>query len=166
MSEREARSTIQNYYRNISRPKTLANRAVAAATCEICGDEWANAHVGWSNAEIFACDNCAGKTFQLGTGEGNGKEGSKEGNGRRVQCLRYMEPAISLHEGFVSFRCCVSCLVWLSEGEAEGSQRWKPAEADPWDGDEKLGHLFEKVARRRQLYGEPPAVASLCGPAR
>ena len=59
MSERE-RKYQQDYHKNIRRPKTLADRAVAKATCEICGDEWANTQAGWNDA-IFACDNCAGK---------------------------------------------------------------------------------------------------------
>ena len=81
----------------------------------------------------------------------------------------YVEPSIGLHEAS-SLRCCVGCLVWLSEGEAEGSQRWKPAEADPWDTDEKLGHIFEK-GQDDVLYGEPdpasfadlPGIQALCG---
>ena len=40
---------------------TLANKAVAAATCEICGDEWANTQAGWNDA-IFACNNCGPQT--------------------------------------------------------------------------------------------------------
>ena len=67
-------------------------------------------------------------------------------------------------------RCCVGCLVWLSEGEAEGSQRWKPANADPWDEDGKLGHIFEG-GQGDVLYGEPdpasfaaiPGIQALCG---
>ena len=72
-----------------------------------------------------------------------------------------MEPAITIHESS-QFRCCLTCSAWLSEEEeAEGSQRWKPANADPWDADGKLGHLFEKVGLQ---FHEPPAqTASLCG---
>ena len=155
MSERE-REYDRNYHKNIRRPKTLANRAVAAATCQICGDEWANTQAGWSDA-IFACDNCAGKLANWEREKAMAKrEAKREMEGLCHVC--YIEPSIGLHEAS-SLRCCVSCLVWLSEGEAEGSQRWKPAEADPWDGG-KLGHLFEKVGAQ---FHEPPAVASLCG---
>ena len=61
-----------------------------------------------------------------------------------------IEPAISIHEAS-QLRCCVGCIAWLSEGEAEGIQRWEPAKANPWDekdgklGHLLLGHLFEKV---------------------
>ena len=50
----------RNYYRDVKRPKTAASKAVAAATCQICGDDWANTQAGWNDA-IFACNNCAGK---------------------------------------------------------------------------------------------------------
>ena len=58
----------------------------------------------------------------------------------------YVEPAISIHETS-QLRCCVGCSAWLSEGEAEGSQRWEPAKANPWDEDGKLGHLFDLFER-------------------
>ena len=55
------------------------------------------------------------------------------------------------------------CSALLSEEEAEGSQPWKPAKADPWDTDGKLGHLllghlFERVGAQ---FHEPPAVRLL-----
>ena len=56
----------------------------------------------------------------------------------------YIEPAESLHEAS-QLRCCCGCSAWLSEGEAEGIQRWKEVKGYPWDTDEKLGHLFEKL---------------------
>ena len=141
---------------------TLANRAVAAATCEICGDEWANTQAGWNDA-IFACNNCFGK---LSNWERE-KEREKEMARRKMEALCqvcYVEPIVGLHEAS-QLRCCVGCIALLSEEEAEGSQRWKPAKADPWDTDGKLGHLllghlFERVGAQ---FHEPPAVASLCG---
>ena len=151
LTERELQYN-RDYHKNIRRPKTLANRALAAATCEICGDEWANTQAGWNDA-IFACNNCAGKLSKW--------DREKEMAKREMDALCqncYIEPSIGLHEAS-QFRCCVGCLVWLSEGEAEGSQRWKPSE-NPWDTDGKLGHLFESVGAE---FHEPPAVASLCG---
>ena len=126
---------------------------MAAATCQICGDEWANTQAGW-NAEIFVCDNCNNKLSKW--------DREKEDREREMATLCqvcYVEPLIGLHEAS-QLRCCCGCLVWLSEGEAEGSQRWKPANADPWDTDEKLGHLFEKLGLRFDL---PPAQTALCG---
>ena len=156
LSERELQYN-RDYHKNIRRPMTLANRAVAAATCEICGDEWANTQAGWNDA-IFACNNCAGKLSKWDREKEMAKrEAKREMEGLCHVC--YIEPSIGLHEAS-SLRCCVGCLVWLSEGEAEGSQRWKPANADPWDTDGKLGHLFESVGAE---FHEPPAVASLCG---
>ena len=152
MSARE-RAYFSNYYHTISRPKTLANRAVAKATCQICGDEWANTQAGW-NAEIFACDNCAGKLSNW--------DREKEMSRRQAEAacqVCYVDPAITIHESS-QLRCCLTCSALLSEEEAEGSQRWKPANADPWDADVKLGHLFERVGAQFDL---PPAVASLCG---
>ena len=151
MSER-GREYYQNYYQNIRRPKTLANRAVAAATCEICGDEWANTHAGW-NAAIFVCNTCDGKLSNW--------DREKEMARRKMEALCqvcYVEPAISLHEAS-QLRCCCGCSAWLSEGKAEGSKRWEPAKANPWDEGGKLGHIFEQGAQ----FHEPPAVASLCG---
>ena len=49
-----------DYYHAVRGPKTAAFRAVAAETCEICGDEWANTHAGWNDA-IFVCGNCNNK---------------------------------------------------------------------------------------------------------
>ena len=68
------------------------------------------------------------------------------------------EPAIGLHEAS-QLRCCCGCSAWLSEGEAEGSQRWEPAEGDPWDEGGKLGHIFEQGAQFHEL----DANAALCG---
>ena len=56
------------------------------------------------------------------------------------------------------------------KGRAEGSQRWEPAEGNPWDADGKLGHLFEE-GQGDVLYGEPdpasfadiPGIQALCG---
>ena len=166
MSERE-REYDRNYHKNIRRPKTLANRAVAAATCQICGDDWASTHAGW-NAEIFVCPICDTKLSKWEREKEMAKrEAKREMEGLCHVC--YIEPSIGLHEAS-SLRCCVGCLVWLSEGEADGSQRWKPAEADPWNGDEKLGHIFEK-GQGDVLYGEPdpasfadiPGIQALCG---
>ena len=152
----------RNYYRDVRGPKTAANKAVDAATCEICGDEWANTQAGWNDA-IFACDNCDTKLSKW--------DREKEMAKREMEALCqvcYVEPSIGLHEAS-SLRCCVGCLVWLSEGEAEGSQRWEPAKADPWNGG-KLGHLFEN-GQGNVLYGEPdpasfadiPGIQALCG---
>ena len=88
---------------------------MAAATCEICGDDWANTQAGWNDA-IFVCNNCAGKLSKW--------DREKEMAKREMDALCqncYIEPSIGLHEAS-QFRCCVGCLVWLSEGEAEGSQ--------------------------------------------
>ena len=57
----------------------------------------------------------------------------------------YMEPAIGLHEARPSSGAALVAAPGCPKEEAEGSQRWKPAEADPWDTDGKLGHLFEKL---------------------
>ena len=143
----------RNYYRDVKGPKTAASKAVAAATCEICGDDWANTQAGWNDA-IFACNNCAGKLANW--------DREKEMERRKMDALCqvcYIEPAESLHEAS-QLRCCCGCSAWLSEGEAEGSQRWKPANADPWDADVKLGHLFEGLGRP---FEGPDAIASLCG---
>ena len=142
----------RNYYRDVRGPKTAASKAVAAAICPICGDEWAATHAGY-NAEIFVCHTCSAKLSKWG--------GEKEMARRQMEAacqVCYVDPAITIHESS-QLRCCLTCSAWLSEGEAEGSQRWKPANADPWDTDGKLGHLFEKGTQ----FHEPPAVASLCG---
>ena len=142
----------RNYYRDVRGPKTAANKAVAAATCQLCGEYWASTHAGW-NAEIFVCPSCDGKLSKW--------DREKEMAKREMEALCqvcYIEPSIGLHEAS-QLRCCVGCLVWLSEGEAEGSQRWKPSE-NPWDTDGKLGHLFEKLGLRFDL---PPAQTALCG---
>ena len=151
MSER-ARQYDRDYHKNIRRPKTLTNRAVDAATCQLCGDEWANTHVGW-NAAIFVCFTCSAKLSNW--------DREKEMARRKMEALCqvcYIEPAESLHEAS-QLRCCCGCSAWLSEGEAEGIQRWKEVKGYPWDTDEKLGHLFETGAQ----FDLPPAVASLCG---
>ena len=156
LSERELQYN-RDYHKNIRRPMTLANRAVAAATCEICGDEWANTQAGWNDA-IFACNNCAGKLSNW--------EREKEMARRKWEAaceVCHVDPAITIHESS-QLRCCLTC------SEAEGSQRWEPAKADPWDADEKLGHLFEN-GQGGVLYGEPdpasfadiPGIQALCG---
>ena len=112
MSERE-RKYHRDYHKNIRRPKTLANRAVDAASCQLCGDEWANRHVGW-NAEIFVCITCDAKLSQW--------DREKEMARRKMEALCqvcYVEPAMSLHESS-QLRCCCGCSAWLSEGESEG----------------------------------------------
>ena len=142
----------RNYYRDVRGPKTAAFKVVAAALCPICGDDWATIYAGY-NAEIFVCHTCSAKLSKW--------DREKEMARRKMEALCQVcceEPAISLHESSL-LRCCCGCSAWLSEGEAEGSQRWKPAEADPWDADGKLGHIFEQSAQ----FHEPPAVASLCG---
>ena len=74
MDVREYQKEYQrHYYRDVRGPKTAANKAVAAATCEICGDEWAEVYAGW-NAAIFVCNTCDGKLSNWDRGEGNGKE--------------------------------------------------------------------------------------------
>ena len=141
----------RNYYRDVRQPKNAASKAVAAATCPICGDEWASTHAGW-NAEIFVCGNCNNKLSNW--------DREKEMARRKMEALCqvcYIEPAESLHEAS-QLRCCCGCSAWLSEGEAEGSQRWEPSE-NPWDEDGKLGHLFEKGTQ----FHEPPAATALCG---
>ena len=153
----------RNYYRDVRRYKTLGFKAVAAGSCQLCGDEWANTHVGY-NAEIFVCSTCSSKLSKW--------DREKEMERRKMDALCqvcYVDPAISLHESS-QLRCCCGCSAWLSEGEAEGSQRWKPAEGDPWDTDEKLGHIFE-TGQGGVLYGEPdpasfadiPGIQALCG---
>ena len=154
MDVREYQKAYQrNYYRDVRGPKTAAFKAVAAATCEICGDEWATTYAGY-NAAIFVCITCGAKLSKW--------DQEKEMARRNMEALCqvcYVEPAITLHESSL-LRCCCGCSAWLSEGEAEGSQRWEPAEADPWDEDGKLGHIFEKLGNR---FDGPDAIASLCG---
>ena len=148
MSERE-RAYFHNYYQNIRRPKTLADRAVAAETCQICGDEWANTHAGWNDA-LFVCGNCNNKLSKW----------DREKREKATLCqVCHLEPVIGLHESS-QLRCCCGCLVWLSEEEAEGSQPWKPSKDSPWNTDERLGHLFEKLGLPFDL---PPAQTALCG---
>ena len=153
MDVREYQKEYQrHYYRDVRGPKTAAFKAVAAATCEICGDEWANTYAGW-NAAIFVCNTCDGKLSNW--------DREKEMARRKMEALCqvcYVEPAISLHEAS-QLRCCCGCSAWLSEGDAEGSQRWEPAKANPWDADVKLGHLFELGTE----FHEPPAAPALCG---
>ena len=150
MSDR--REYDRHYYHSVRQPKTAANRAVAAALCQLCGDDWATTHVGW-NDEIFVCGNCDRK---LSTWEREKEMSRRQAEAACQVC--YVEPAITIHESS-QFRCCLTCSALLSEEEAEGSQPWKPAEGDPWDADGKLGHIFEQSAQ----FHEPPAVASLCG---
>ena len=42
----------------------------------------------------------------------------------------------------------------------KGSQPWKPSKDSPWNTDERLGHLFEKLGLPFDL---PPAQTALCG---
>ena len=71
----------------------------------------------------------------------------------------------------LSTGAALTCSAWLSEGEAEGSQRWKPANADPWDDRWKAGSHLRRGARLTCLYGEPdpasfaaiPGIQALCG---
>ena len=148
-----SREYFQNYYQNISRPKTLANRALAAAACQICGDHWATTHAGWNSA-IFVCVYCDNKLSNW--------DREKEMARRKWEAscqFCSVEPAESLHEAS-QLRCCVGCSAWLSEEEAEGRQLWEPAKANPWDEDDgRLGHLFELGTQ----FHEPPAATALCG---
>ena len=151
MSDR-TRKYYRDYYREVRGPKTAASKAVAAATCQICGDEWATTYAGW--AEIFVCSNCYTKLFKW--------DREKEMARRQMEAackVCHVDPATTIHESS-QLRCCLTCSAWLSEGEAKGSQqRWGPSQGDPWDEDGKLGHIFEQSA---QFHG-PNAVASLCG---
>ena len=92
---------------------------MAKATCQICGDEWANTQAGW-NAEIFACDNCAGKLSNW--------DREKEMSRRQAEAacqVCYVDPAESAIHESSQLRCCLTCSALLSEEEAEGSQRWE-----------------------------------------
>ena len=154
MSER-ARQYDRDYHKNIRRPKTLTNRAVDAATCQLCGDEWANTHVGW-NAEIFVCVYCNNK---LSNWDREKEDREREWATRCQVCGE--EPAVGVDES-TQLRCCLSIgcidyLDWLSEPTGEANP-W--GEGDPWDADGKLGHLFEKLGLRFDL---PPAQTALCG---
>ena len=104
----------RDYYRDVRRYKTAGFKAVAAASCQLCGDEWANTHVGW-NSEIFVCSTCSSKLSKW--------DREKEMERRKMDALCqvcYVEPAISLHDSSL-LRCCCGCSAWLSEGEAEGA---------------------------------------------
>ena len=154
MSERE-RKYHRDYYHNVRHPKDKAFKAVAAASCQLCGDEWANTHVGW-NAEIFVCLTCDAK---LSEWDREKEDREREWATRCQVCGE--EPAVGVDES-TQLRCCLSIgcidyLDWLSEPTGEANP-W--GEGDPWDTDEKLGHLFESVGAQ---FHEPPAVASLCG---
>ena len=151
----------QDYYHNVRQPKTAGFKAVAAALCPICGDDWVLTHVGWNDA-LFVCGNCANQLANW--------QREKELERRKMEALCqvcYIELAIGLHESS-QLRCCAGCSAWLSQGEAEGNQRWKRAEGDPWDTDEKLGHIFE-TGQGAVLHGEPdpafeePGIQALCG---
>ena len=142
----------RNYYRDVRQPKTVGDRAVAAAICPICGDDWATTQAGWNSA-IFVCATCRDKLSKW--------DREKEMARRKWEASCQfcgVEPAISIHESS-QLRCCRGCSAWLSEGEAEGSQRWEPAKANPWDEGGKLGHIFEQCAQ----FHEPPAATALCG---
>ena len=113
MSERE-RKYHRDYYHNVRHPKDKAFKAVAAATCQLCGVEWAATHVGY-NAEIFVCNNCDTKLSKW--------DREKEMARRKMDALCqvcYVEPAISLHESS-QLRCCCGCSAWLSEGRPKGA---------------------------------------------
>ena len=114
LTERELQYN-RDYHKNIRRPKTLANRALAAATCEICGDEWANTHAGWDDA-VFVCGNCSNKLSNWDREKAMAK---REMEGLCHVC--YIEPSIGLHEAS-SLRCCVGCSARVSKEEAEGIQ--------------------------------------------
>ena len=162
MSEQE-RKYHQDYHKNIRRPKTAAFKAVTAAACQICGAEWATTYAGY-NAALFVCHTCGAKLSNW--------DREKEMARRQMEAacqVCYVDPAIIIHESS-QLRCCLTCSAWLSEGEAEGIQRWKPANADPWDTDGKLGHIFE-TGQGAVLHGEPdpasfadiPGIQALCG---
>ena len=63
----------RNYYHDVRRHKTVGFKAVAAATCPICGDEWASTQAGYDSC-AFRVLHLRRQTVQLGPGEGNGKE--------------------------------------------------------------------------------------------
>ena len=89
----------RNYYRDVKRHKTAASKAVAAAICPICGDEWAATHAGW-DAEIFVCHTCSAKIKIWG--------GEKEMARRQMEAaceVCYVDPAIIIHESS-QLRCC------------------------------------------------------------
>ena len=150
MSDR--REYDRHYYHSVRQPKTAASKAVAAALCQLCGDDWANTHVGWNDA-VFVCGNCNNKLSNW--------DREKEMSRRQAEAacqVCYVDPAITIHASS-QLRCCAGCSALLSEKEAEGSQPWKPAEGDPWDADGKLGHIFETGTQ----FHEPPAATALCG---
>ena len=164
MSDR-TREYYRGYYREVRGPKMAASKAVAAATCQICGDEWAATQAGWAPLgphAISVCFTCDTKLSKWG------KEREMARRQIEAACqVCYVGPAITIHESS-QYRCCLTCSAWLSEGEAEGIQRWKPVEGDPWDTDEKLGHIFE-TGQGAVLHGEPdpafeePGIQALCG---
>ena len=132
MSERE-RKYHRDYYHNVRHPKDKAFKAVAAATCQICGDEWANTHAGWDDA-VFVCGNCSNKLFNW---DREKEDREREWATRCQVCGE--EPAVGVDES-TQLRCCLSIgcidyLDWLSEPTGEANP-W--GEADPWDTDEKL----------------------------
>ena len=154
MSERE-RKYHRDYYKNIRRPKTVAFKAVAAASCQLCGDEWATTHAGW-NAEIFVCHPCNAKLSEWERSEWEKK--------REMATLCQIcceQPAVGVDESTQLRYCfsigCTDFLAWRSEPTGEGDP-W--GEGNPWDADEKLGHIFEKLGIP---FEGPNAVASLCG---
>ena len=153
MSERE-REYNRNYHKNIRRPKTVASKVMAAAICQICGDQWADTYAGY-NSEIFICLTC---DTQLSKWDREKEKARREMEPACQVC--HVLPAISLHEAS-QLRCCFVCSDWLSEREAEGSRPWE-AKGDPWDADAGgmlVGHIFPSSGDRFDLY----AVASLCG---
>ena len=148
MSER-GREYYQNYYQNIRRPKAVAFKAVASATCQVCGDDWAIAHAGWQE-KIFVCGRCYSKLWEWERSESERK--------RELATLCQIcqeKPAIGVDKS-TQLRYCLSkdCIACLLEQYPVPT-----GAANPWDADEKLGHIFEYGAQ----FHEPPAVASLCG---
>ena len=141
MSERtdgviEARPYHRNYYRDVRGPKTAALKAVAAAACEICGYGWAAMYGGYK-AAIFVCYRCCAKLIEW------------DHERERTLCqVCHAQPAISLHES-TQLRCCFACKCSLPE-----------VDADPWDTDKKLGHIFSNVDYQHE---SEVANTALCG---
>ena len=133
MSEYRREYDRHYYHRRQAAQGPQLLRLVAAALCQLCGDEWASTHVGW-NDEIFVCGNCNNKLSNW--------DREKEMERRKMDALcqvcYHRARRIGLHEAS-QLRCCCGCSAWLSEGEAEGSQRWKPAKDSPWDDRWKAG---------------------------
>ena len=157
MSERE-RKYHRDYYHNVRHPKDKAFKAVAAAACQICGDEWAQVYAGY-NAEIFVCYTCDAKLC-----EWERSEWKKEQEMATLCQICSEEPAVGVDESTQLRYClsigCTDYLAWWSEGEQD-SEPTGEVQPDPWDTDEKLGHLFETGVGSQ--FHEPDANAALCG---